>query len=151
MDRLKAILGYTWAVLAVIIVLATFMGNKQFSQKLASASGVTVSPRITGGEVVGVNDHGAYRALIHRPVFDGLLGERSTGFIQIDWEAARDFPSVIEERVAFEGKRPVRLLVRLDTRTGEAAAQDEKGSALPVGHVYRLPSGFAVRLLLASR
>ncbi len=103
MGRLKPILGYTWAVIAVFIVLATFLGNGYFSRKLASATGVTVSPRITGGEVVQVNDHGAYKALVHRPVFDGLTGDRSTGFIQINWEGAGGLPPVVEERVDLGG------------------------------------------------
>jgi hypothetical protein len=151
MARIKRVLGYTWAVLAVLIVAATFMGNNYFSRKLASAAGVTVSSRITGGEVVQVNDHGPYKAFVHRPVFDGLVGDRATGFIQINWESAGLLPPVIEERVELGGKRPVRLMVRLDTRAGEATAQDYSGLPLRVDHVYRLPSGFAVRVLLASR
>ncbi len=151
MAGIKRVLGYTWAVFAILIVAATFMGNNYFSRKLASAAGVTVSPRITGGEVVQVNDRGTYRALVHRPVFDGLTGDRATGFIQINFEGAGRLPPVIEERVDIGGKRPVRLMVRLDTRAGEATAQDYSGSPLPVGHVYRLPSGFAVRVLLALR
>jgi hypothetical protein len=151
MGKLKPILGYTWAVAAVFIVLATFLGNAYFSRELASATGVTVSARITGGEVVQVSDHGPYKVLVHRPVFDGLLGDRSTGFIQINWEGAGGLPPVVEERVELGGKRPVRLLVRLDTRAGEAAARDFAGARLPVESVYKLPSGWAVRVLLTSR
>lgn len=149
MNRLKAILGYIWAVLAVFIVIATFVGNDYFARKLASAAGVTPSARLTGGEVVQVSDHGTYKALIHRPVFDGLTGERSTGFVQIDWEGT-SLPPVLEEKVELDGKKQVRLLVQLDTRTGLAKAHEYKGPAVPVEHVYRLPEGWAVRILLAS-
>ena len=62
MNRLKAILGYIWAVLAVFIVIATFVGNDYFARKLASAAGVTPSARLTGGEVV----RSAITALIRR-------------------------------------------------------------------------------------
>ena len=87
MGRLKSILGYTVAVLATFVVLATFLGNNFFSYKFASATGIKVSPRYTGGEIVKVVDHGTYRTIIHRPVYDGLTGEREEGFIQIKWES----------------------------------------------------------------
>ena len=79
MGRLKSILGYTAAVLATSIVLATFLGNNYFSNKFALATGITVSPRYTGGEIVKVVDHGTYRTIIHRPVYDGLLGREKKG------------------------------------------------------------------------
>lgn len=90
MDRLKAILGYSCAVCALIAALATFLGNDALSRALASATGVTVSPWYSGGEVVRTINHGPYRTDIHRPVFDALIGERETGFVQVKWVPARD-------------------------------------------------------------
>ena len=50
MKTLKGILGYIWAFLAIFIVLATFVGHDYFSGKLASATGITISPWYSGGE-----------------------------------------------------------------------------------------------------
>ncbi len=148
MKRLRAMLGYAWAFLAVVIVLATFMGNRYFSHKFVSATKITVSPRVTGGDVAKVSEHGNYKTMIHRPVFDGLIGERSTGFIQIDWEPVDGLPPVLEERVEPGGKREMAFTVRLDTRSGAATAKDHVGSGLPVDQVYKLRTGWAVRVLL---
>jgi len=148
LSKLKPIFGYAWAVLALIIVIATFAGNRYFSHRLASATGITVSPRLTGGDIMRTDDHGSYRAIVHRPVFDGLIGERSTGFIQIDWESSGALPPVVAERIDLDREKPVRLLVRLDTRTAAATATDDKGSGMAIEHVYRLPTGWAVRVIL---
>lgn len=119
MKKLKTILGYTAAVLAMFVVLATFIGNRYFSHKLVFATGITVSPWYTGGEIVKVVEHDAYTTLIHRPVFDGLIGERKEGFIQINWEFRTGFPTEIKEAVDYDGDNRADFLVNLNTATGD--------------------------------
>ena len=103
MKRALKIAGYTWAAACVVIVIATFAGNDYFSGRLASATGVTISPWYSGGEIVRSIDHGAYRTLIRRPVFDGLIGERKEGFIQIEWQPVTALPPVIEDGIDYTG------------------------------------------------
>jgi hypothetical protein len=148
MKKLRGVLGYAWAFLAVVIVLATFMANGYFSHKFVSATSLTVSPRLTGGDVARVNEHGSYKTMIHGPVFDGLIGERSTGFIQINWEPIGELPPILEERIELGGKGIIDFTVRLDTRSGAATATDHAGSMLPVDQAYKLGTGWAVRVLL---
>lgn len=148
MKRLKTILGYTAAVLAMFVVLATFMGNNYFSQKLVSSTGIQVSPRYTGGEIVQVVEHDTYWALIHRPVFDGLLGERQEGFIQINWESRTGMPPVIQETVDYNGDNKADFLVSLNTATGETSITGYNPAVLSVLKTYKLEKGWAVRVKL---
>ena len=67
-------------------------GMTTSAARLASATGITVSPRFSGGEVIRSVDHGTYKTVIHRPVFDGLIGERRDGFIQIEWHPVTALP-----------------------------------------------------------
>jgi len=146
MKKLLSVLGYGWAVITIFIVLATFIGNNYFSKKFAGATGVTVSPWFSGGEVTLVVEHGAYRVSVHRPVFDGLTGERSEGFVQIDWKPAGGLPRVVTESITLpDGER---VLVRLDTATGIAEATSESAGVLGVERAYKLRDGWAVRVLL---
>ena len=146
MDRLKSFLGYTWAGLAIVIVLVTFMGSSRLSRVFASVTGISVSPWITGGEVAQTHEHGAYRTIVYRPVFDGLVGERSTGFVQIEWQSEGPMPRALEEKIDFEKERGLLFVVRLDTQTGSAEVDGLKGKILGVEHVYRLDKGWAVRI-----
>ena len=86
MKTVKMILGITWALAALLIVLATFFGNDLFSRKLVATTGITVSPWFSGGPVIKTVDRDGYTILIHRPVFDALIGERKSGFVQVDWK-----------------------------------------------------------------
>jgi hypothetical protein len=108
--------GYIWAVFCLVIVLATFVGLGFWSKTLATETGIHVSPRFTGGEVRTTIDHGAYRTLLHRPVFDGLMGERRDGFVQIDWvpQQKNSLPPALEEAFDIDGNGSEDCIVRLE-------------------------------------
>jgi hypothetical protein len=148
MKTLKGVLAYSWAFLTIFIVLATFMGNDYFSGKLASATGITVSPWFSGGEIVRTVDHGTYKTYLHRPVFDALIGERREGFMQLNWEPYEGLPSVIQEEIDYNGDNRTDFRITLDTHTGNKTLTTQNPSVLSTEGPYRLKKGWAVRVRL---
>jgi len=148
MGRFKSILGYTSAVLTFFIVLATFLGLNYFSAKLVSVTGIKVSPRFTGGEVVKIVDHKTYTTLIHRPVFDGIIGERKDGFIQIIWERRDGWPQVIEEKIDYNGDNVEDFFIHIETKTGKAMLTAYNPSVTGIEQTYVIKTGYAARILL---
>lgn len=148
MKTIKAILGYIWAVLAVFIVLATFMGNDYFSAQLASATGITVSPWFTGGEILQTADHGVYKTHIHRPVFDALIGEKREGFIRLNWEPYAGLPPVVQETIDYNGDGKEDFLITLNSKTGDTSLIAYDPTVLSVEGPYRLTKGWAIRVVL---
>ncbi len=120
--KLMSIFGYTWAGLCLVVVLATFVGWGFWEKTLATGTGLHISPRFSGGEIRQTIDHESYRVLLHRLVFDGLVGERAEGFVQIDWvpQKNQSLPSVLEEDFDIDGDNTVEIRVRLDTVSGKA-------------------------------
>lgn len=150
MKKVLSILGYTWAVLCIFIVLATFFKNAYFGPALAAITGVKISPWYTGGEVKASVDHDGYRTLIHRPVFDGLFSDRKDGFVQIDWESAGALPPKVAEEIDYDGDGTADFLVRLDTISGAATLAPYNASVISVEGVYRLKKGWAMRVELTK-
>jgi hypothetical protein len=148
MAKIRSIIGYMWAIAAIIVVFATFLGSNFFSRALVAASGVKISPRYSGGEVIRSVDHGAYRTLVHRPVFDALIGEKSEGFIQLNWEPLAGLPGVIEESVDYSGDGKTDFSVRLDTKTGETSLTPIGPLVLSMEKVVKLDNGWMVRVRL---
>jgi hypothetical protein len=151
MGRFKSILGYTSAILAFFVILATFIGLNYFSSKLVSVTGIKVSPRFTGGEVVKTFDHNTYKTLIHRPVFDGLIGERRNGFIQINWKRRNGWPQIIEEKIDYNGDNLEDFFISIETKTGKATLTAYNPSVMGIDKTYVLKSGCAVRILLKKQ
>ena len=148
MKKIKSFIGYIWAAAAIIIALATFFGQSYLSRTLASATGVTVNPWYSGGEVIKTIDHGNYKTTMHRPVFDYLIGETKEGFIQINWEPATSLPQIISEGFDYNNDGKEDFVVALNTTTGEATLTKNNSAVLGIGKSYHLRNGWAVRVLL---
>lgn len=148
MRKFKSIMGYTWAILAFIIALVTFLGNDSFSRELASATGITVSPWYSGGEVVKTIEHGAYKTSLHRPVFDSLIGQTKEGFVQINWDPTAGLPPEIRESIDYNGDGKEDFVIFLNPATGEVKLTAGNPSVLSVDNAYRLRNGWAVRVRL---
>lgn len=106
MRKLKSVAGWSWAVLCIILVLWGFMGWEKIARALVRATGLSVSPVYSGGEIVLAEDRAGYKTFIHRPVFDGLLKKRRTGFIQVDFVQTTSFPLEIRQSVSYDEDGP---------------------------------------------
>lgn len=148
MPKIRSILGYMWAGAAIIVIFATFLGSGFFSRALVAASGVKISPWYSGGEVVWSVNYGSYRALIHRPVFDALIGERKEGFIQVNWEPLAGLPGVIEESVDYNGDGKEDFSIRIDTKTGKTTLTRINPQVTSIEESVKLDNGWVVRVQL---
>lgn len=149
MTRLKTVLCYGWALMAAPLVLATFMGMNFWAEKLVAVTGLKVSPWCTGGEVMQTVEHDLYKTLIHRPVFDGLIGERRNGFVQITWEPNEaPLPTQIDEEIDFDVDGRNDFRIKLDTKTNEAELQAFNNEVVSLGEVLVLERERIVRVTL---
>ncbi len=84
MRTIKTVFGYLWAGLGIPVILIVFMCPDFWIEKLVVTPGFKVAAWAEGGEIVQTLNHDTYQTQIHRPVFDGLLWDKRTGFVQID-------------------------------------------------------------------
>lgn len=148
--KITVILGYIWASLATLVVIATFIGNSYFSKQLAGLTGVVISPWYSGGDIIKTIDHKDYRTVIHKPVFECLFGERKTGFIQIDWEPLADLPGKIDEEISFNetGKADFRIRLKPENKNASLTIYNE--NVIPHMKIFRLKDKFTIRVTLRN-
>jgi hypothetical protein len=150
MNVLKKISGYAWAIACFLIVPAVFIGNHYFSTRLASATGIIVSPWYSGGEVIKTIERTTYRTIIHRPVFDGLIGKRENGFIQVEWMPVTELPPVIEDKIDFTDDGRGNFTFKLDTATGEGSLTAHSPSVISLDRIVRVKNGWVARINLRN-
>ena len=154
MNGVRKFLGYSWAVLTIPLVLALFFGLNSWAKLLAQSTGVRVSPWMTGGDIVRTLPHEGYETRIHRPVFDGLLGPRARGFVQVDWVAvppATTLPERIGEQIDYDQDGVVDFAVELDSKGNHAALKPLQPGVLSCERVMILKNGRVLRVDLKRK
>ena len=149
MSRIRTYLAYSWAFLAAPLVLATFMGMDFFAGRLVAVTGLHVHPLYTGGEVAQTIDHGRYQTLIHRPVFDGLVGQREYGILQIQWQPKdANLPERIDEAIDLDADNTSEFTIRLNTKTNTADLEPSGDRFLALDEVITVANTRVVRISL---
>ena len=150
MSKLKAFFGYALAALGLPITLATFMGLGFWANSLVSATGLRVSPWYTGDSVAHTVAHGGYETRIHKPVFMALIGERSEGFVQVDWTPPGRVPAPMAEDVDYNADGHADFRVELNTKTRQVTLTPYTAEVMGLQGTYRLKDAWAVRVTLKN-
>jgi hypothetical protein len=155
MSRIQAFLAYSWAALTGPLLLATFMGMKPLTEGLVAVTGLHVHPIYTGGEETPPISHGQYQTIVHRLVFDGLVGPRDRGFVQIRWQPSDPnqpgLPELIEEPIDFDSDGTADFTIRLNTKTNEARLETSDRRVLSIPEVIPIRDARVVRVNLNAR
>ncbi len=151
-QKLAAGTGYLWALLALPIILATFMGGSFLAHQLVLFTGIKVSPWFTGGDILQTIEHNTYRTLIHRAVFDGLIGERSRGFIQIDFQPEGGLlPEKLWEEIDYNQDGTIDFKIQLDSIKNQARLRNKQPYVVGIQSVDKVNDESVVRVLLINR
>jgi hypothetical protein len=152
MKKLQAFLSYTAASLAALLVLAVIflLIGGGLDKMIGTATGLTLAPSINGGGVTMAIPHGAYEAQVHRMVFDGLIGQRREGFIQVDWTPLTSLPGSIDEEIDADADGKPDFRVAVDTAKAESRLTPYASWVLGLEGTYRRKESLAVRVHLKN-
>jgi hypothetical protein len=148
MSKLKSLLAHTWVLLATPIVFMTFVAMPRWSALLVDTTGVKISPWHIGGDVMRETEHAGYRTVLRRPVFDALIGQRSVGFVQVEWLPVKGgvLPARIEEDVDYDNDGLVEFAVDLDTAANQVRVAPRSPRVLGLDRIYKLEGERVIRV-----
>jgi hypothetical protein len=148
MRKLKSILGYAWALTALPIILATFIGMNVWAKGFAGLTGLEISPWYSGGKSAYVVSHEGYTTTVNEPVFQGLVGETKKGFVQVKWTPAEgaSLPDELSEAIDFDGDGAPDFSVRLCAGADKAELEATNQLVVGVREVLDLGKERAVRV-----
>jgi hypothetical protein len=122
MQRLKAVLGYTGAILTVVAMLVMpFVLFPLFQQGVA-ATGVEVDPVYSGGVTARVIAKDGYRIVVNQPVRSRALLARPAAFVQLAWSPAGALPARVADEVDLDGDGRADLTARFEVPADTTAA-----------------------------
>ncbi len=148
MRKLKSVLGYAWALTALPIILATFIGMNSWNKGFAELTGLEISPWYSGGKSACTVTHEGYVTTVNEPVFQGLFRETKRGFVQVRWTpgAGASLPDRLTEAVDFDRDGAPDFSVRLSAAANKAELEPLSPLVLGVREVLDLGKERAVRV-----
>jgi hypothetical protein len=140
------------AVLTFPIIIVMIFGafGGPLGELFIEVTGLETSANWTGGEVVQTVDHGTYQTRVHRMVFDGLIGERRDGFIQVGWSPPDDLPAHIDEEIDADGDGQADFRIQVDTVKKESTLTPYASWVLELEGTFRIEDELMVRVLLEN-
>lgn len=148
MPKLKAILGYTIAVL-MIFAMFLMLTKRQMLAEMLLKINIKPTAWYSGGEAAQTITRNGYSLTVNHPVFRRLLGDTSDGFVQLHYIPQTGLPAMIQEQVSVDGYR---FTVAVDTAKLTAQLVDSDGYASKAEWVYRFSdNSVAVRIDLKNK
>ena len=147
--RLLAPVGYLWGVALALGAAALFFSLSFLPHELAQLPFMRLHPAYSGGEIAETAVASGVEWRIHSPVFDGLVGRRSHGFIQIDVVCKAEPVDALERDFDYDrdGKPDFRLV--LPSRPDEAPTLENAApSVTGVKSWARTKDGWIVRVAI---
>lgn len=151
MKIMRAIVAYSWAVLGVPLILATFMGMPNWARYLVDTTGLKVAPKFSGGEVVRTIEHNGFATSIHEPSFDGLFRPCKQGFVQIDWKSTSGpLPATISESIDYNRDGAADFSVEIQTQTNQLVFKSDNPAVIAAEKIITIPNGKILRVHLLN-
>ena len=100
MKKVKIIAGISWAFICLIVIIILFPGLTSFSVSVSKLPFMKLNPIYTGGEIANQIISERCTLDIRKPVFNGFLKERNSGFVQLDWHGT--IPETIKDSIDYD-------------------------------------------------
>jgi hypothetical protein len=149
MKKIKFIAGITWAFAGLLIIMILFPGLTGFSKSLSHLPFMRINPNYSGGDIAFSDSVPGYRLDIRKPVFDGLLGERKKGFVQLDWRGK--LPEIISDTIDFDRDGKSDFMIAINTMESKTEIKPLDRRVESVNVSTATSYGWAVRINLKKQ
>jgi hypothetical protein len=149
MSKLKSFFGYFLAVLGIPVILMTFMGASTWMELFVSATGLTINPLYTGGEVARAYSQDGMRIEVYEPVFEALVGESKEGFVQVTF-GPKVAAQQINAEIDYDNDGNADFRVQWQPGVSDAIITAYSPLVLGLEGTYKLDKSYAVRVQLQN-
>lgn len=149
MKKLKIVTGICWAFLCLILIIILFPGLNSYSVSVSKLPFMKLNPRYTGGEIANQIIAGSCTLDIRKPVFNGFLKERNSGFVQLDWHGI--LPEMIKDSVDYDRDGNNDFCISIDRKDSKTELVPISGNVKGVVISTQTSYGWAVRIGLQKQ
>jgi hypothetical protein len=146
MKKVKIIAGISWAFLCLVLIIILFPGLTGFSSTVSKLPFMKLNPIYSGGEIAERIITANCTLDIRKPVFNGFLKERNSGFVQLDWHGP--IPEVIKDSVDYDHDGRNDFYISIDRKNRKTILDPVNIKVKSVAVSTQTSYGWAVRVRL---
>lgn len=102
MKKLRTIPAYIWAAACFILIPVTFINIDVLAEKLARLPFMKIHPKYSGGDERIAYIKNGLHVTVFEPVYSGIKGKGSDGFVQVKFAGTNDLPATINEAIDYD-------------------------------------------------
>ena len=144
MKKAKIIAGICWAFAGLLLIIILFPGLNSFSSSVSKLPFMKLNARFTGGEISKQIVAENCTLNIRKPVFNGFLKERNSGFVQLDWHGA--IPDIINDSIDYDHDGNKDFIIFVDRKNSKTALYPLNRKVKGVDISTATSYGWAVRI-----
>jgi hypothetical protein len=144
MKKVKIIAGISWAFLGLLLIIILFPGLNSFSVSVSKLPFMKLNSRYTGGDIARQMITANCTLDIRKPVFNGFIKDRSSGFVQLDWHG--NLPETIKDSVDFDGDGKIDFNILINRKDPKTAIEPFNNMVKKVLISTPTSYGWAVRV-----
>ena len=148
MKKVKIIAGIIWAFLGLVLIIILFPGLNSYSVSVSKLPFMKINPRYTGGEIAKQIVADRCTLDIRKPVFNGFLKERETGFVQMDWRG--NIPEIINDSIDYDQDGIKDFNIKVDRKNSKTILNPINSKVKKVVISTQTSYGWAVRVGLEN-
>ena len=148
MKNIRIIAGICWAVAGLILIIILFPGLNGFSVSVSKLPFMKLNPRYTGGEVATHLISEKCTLNVRKPVFNGFLKERNSGFVQMDWHGI--VPGEIIDSIDYDNDGKKDFCIEVNSTNSESGLEVYNDKVKKIIISTPTSYGWAVRVGLSK-
>jgi hypothetical protein len=118
MKKIRIIPAYIWAAACFILIPVTFIKNDVLAEKLARLPFMKIHPKYSGGEERIAYINNGLHISVFEPVYSGIKGKGSDGFVQVKFAGTNKIPGTINETIDYDLNGDPDFKVSINTADG---------------------------------
>jgi hypothetical protein len=144
MKKIKIAAGILWSILCLLLILVLFPGLNNFSSGISRLPFMKINPNLTGGEAAEQIVMKSCTLVVRKPVFDGLIGERKQGFVQIDWRG--NLPEIVSDTIDYDLDKKPDFVIRISRSESSTVLKPLNPKVRKVGISTPTSYGWSARI-----
>lgn len=144
MKTIRSILGYSWAVLAFLVMLILFPSLDSLSEQVAKLPFMKINPIYQGGEKDREISKGDYVITVNKPVFESLIGTPDKGFVQVKWEGK--IPEAFSDTIDYNNDQVPDLVIDFKDSSTKPSLRALSKNIIGLNNYARTEKGWIVRM-----